>query len=150
MRGAGYQLDRHDLIASLAESTEGYVWNDLDQDTRKWFRPSDIAVGTDGSLFISDWYDPIVGGHQMHDSVGYGRIYRITPVGKSLVSPEIDLNTLEGQLTAIKNPAINVRIQGFEKLWGTGKEVIPEVEKVTTGPKSFRPGQGTVVTSQTG
>ena len=28
------------------------------------FRPSDIAVGPDGALYVSDWIDPRVGGHQ--------------------------------------------------------------------------------------
>ncbi|WP_332914566.1 hypothetical protein [Algoriphagus boritolerans] len=26
-----------------------------------WFRPSDVTVAPDGSIFISDWYDPGVG-----------------------------------------------------------------------------------------
>ena len=30
-----------------------------------WFRPSDALIGTDGALYVSDWYDPGVGGHAM-------------------------------------------------------------------------------------
>ena len=33
------------------------------------FRPSDIAVGPDGALYVSDWIDARVGGHQDLDSV---------------------------------------------------------------------------------
>jgi hypothetical protein len=32
-----------------------------------WFRPSDVTVGTDGAVYVADWYDPVVG-HQMRDS----------------------------------------------------------------------------------
>ena len=63
-----------------------------------------------------DWYDPVVGGHQMEDSIGYGRIYRIAPKNKKLTAPDIDTNTMEGQIEALKNPAINVRNSGFQKI----------------------------------
>ncbi|MFK5972240.1 MAG: c-type cytochrome, partial [Flavobacteriaceae bacterium] len=129
-QGAGFALNRSDLISSTQESTEGYVWNDIDDDKRKWFRPSDVAVGTDGAIYIADWHDPVVGGHQMMDTLGYGRIYRITPKGKKLKTPEIDLTTTKGQITALLNPAINVRSLGFEKLLAQGEQVIDEVKEI--------------------
>lgn len=128
--GAGFKLDRRDLITSMQESTEDYKWNDIDGDKRKWFRPSDVAVGTDGAIYISDWYDPVVGGHQMIDSVGYGRIYRLTPKGKELKSPKLDLATTAGQIEALLNPAINVRSLGFEKLAAQGDNVVDAVTKI--------------------
>src|SRR5690606_25947750 len=42
----------------------------------QWFRPSDVCTAPDGSVFVSDWYDPGVGGHQMGD-MERGRIYRV-------------------------------------------------------------------------
>ena len=36
--------------------------------TDNWFRPSDICVAPDGSIFVADWYDPGVGGHGMGDT----------------------------------------------------------------------------------
>ncbi|WP_373518040.1 PVC-type heme-binding CxxCH protein [Pricia sp.] len=129
-QGAGFDLQRHDLIASTQENTEGYVWNEIDDDQRKWFRPSDVAVGTDGAIYISDWYDPVVGGHQMKDSLGYGRIYRIAPEGKKLETPKLDLTTTEGQMAALLNPAINVRNIGFERLLVQGEQVVDGVKKI--------------------
>jgi hypothetical protein len=35
-------------------------------------------VAPDGSLFVADWYDPGVGGHQVGD-LEKGRIYRVAP-----------------------------------------------------------------------
>ena len=130
-------MKRKDLITSTTESTEDYVWNDIDEDKRKWFRPSDVTVGTDGAIYIADWYDPVVGGHQMMDSIGYGRIYRITPRGKALQSPEIDLTTAEGQIMALLNPAINVRNLGFEKLRSRGEAVFEEVNELLQSPNPY-------------
>ncbi|MEY3854555.1 MAG: hypothetical protein RIS68_569, partial [Bacteroidota bacterium] len=62
-QGAGYS-------ASIVNLIEGK--ND------QWFRPSDVATAPDGSLFVADWYDPGVGGHQAGDQVK-GRIYRLAP-----------------------------------------------------------------------
>ena len=45
------------------------------------FRPSDIAVGPDGALYVSDWIDARVGGHQDLDDTLSGAIYRIAPKG---------------------------------------------------------------------
>ena len=45
------------------------------------FRPSDVAVGPDGALYVSDWIDARVGGHQDLDDTLSGAIYRIAPKG---------------------------------------------------------------------
>lgn len=64
-KGAGYELDKVNLVTS----------------TDNWFRPSDVCVAPDGSVFIADWYDPGVGGHGMGDTTR-GRIYRLTTKNK--------------------------------------------------------------------
>jgi putative membrane-bound dehydrogenase-like protein len=115
--GAGFELNRNDLVSSQGKnSSEIYEWYQTVNDNRKWFRPSDICSGTDGSIFIADWYDPVVGGHAMKDKIANGRIYRMVPKGKKLITPKIDLSTTEGQIEALKNPAQNVRNLGFEAL----------------------------------
>lgn len=126
-QGAGFQLKRRNLIGSFPQISERYEWFETDNDTRKWFRPSDIAVGADGSLFVSDWYDPIVGGHAMHDKKGHGRIYRIVPKGKKLSTPKLELATTEGLIKALKSPAVNVRVLGFEGFKKQGDAVTERV-----------------------
>lgn len=131
IKQSGFSLGkRSDFISSLSADNEGYVWNDSAQNAlkEKWFRPSDVTIGTDGAIYIADWYDPVVGGHQMKDSTGYGRIYRIAPKNKKLTNPRIDLKTTEGQLAALKSPAINVRNSGFEKLKQQGAAAIESVK----------------------
>jgi putative heme-binding domain-containing protein len=95
-----------------------------------WFRPSDVAVGTDGAIYVSDWYDPRVGGHQMLETEGYGRIFRIAPKGKELRAPELNLSTTEGQIEALLNPAQNVRYMGFWGLEAQGEAVLDEVKAI--------------------
>jgi putative membrane-bound dehydrogenase-like protein len=130
---SGYNMgQRQNLITSHSQDNEGYVWNDTVQNKQKdnWFRPADVTVGTDGSLFVADWYDPVVGGHQMNDKIGYGRIYRVTPKNKKLVTPKLDFNSIQGQLEALKNPAVNVRNIAFEKLKQQGPAVVEPVKNL--------------------
>lgn len=135
--GAGFRLSRTDFISTFPKVDENYKWNAIEKDTRKWFRPSDIAVGTDGAIYVADWYDPVVGGHQMKDQAGYGRIYRITPKGKNLKAPKIDLKTTQGQIAALLNPAVNVRILGFEALKEQGEKAIEPVMALLTSPNPY-------------
>jgi putative membrane-bound dehydrogenase-like protein len=140
IKGSGYDLGtRTNFISSVVEDDKGYVWDDSIHDTSSshWFRPSDVTIGTDGAIYVADWYDPVVGGHQMKDSVGYGRIYRIAPKDKKLISPLIDLKNTAGQLQALKNPATNVRYQAFEKLKAQGDVVADEVSKLLTDTNPF-------------
>jgi putative heme-binding domain-containing protein len=131
LKQSGYDLgSRSNFITSLKQDTLQYVWNDTTENKRpdKWFRPSDVCIGTDGAIYVADWYDPVVGGHQMQDSIGYGRIYRITPKNKKLAVPKIDLSSTAGMVEALKNPAINVRNLGFEKLAKQGEAAVPAVQ----------------------
>lgn len=130
-KGAGFELKRHNLITSLPEEeVENAKSRATDADKTKWFRPSDVVVGTDGAIYVADWYDGMVGGHRMIDSTGYGRIYRITPKGKTLSRPEIDLSTTQGQIAALKNPAVNIRNAGFGLLASQGAQAVDAVKEV--------------------
>ncbi|MEP7372924.1 MAG: PVC-type heme-binding CxxCH protein [Chitinophagaceae bacterium] len=140
LKQSGYDLGkRENFITSLSADNEGYVWNDSSQNVQKekWFRPSDVTIGTDGAIYVADWYDPVVGGHQMKDSTGYGRIYRIAPANKKLSSPKIDLGTIEGQIAAFKSPAVNVRNSAFEKLKKAGAPAIEEIKKLLVDENPF-------------
>jgi putative membrane-bound dehydrogenase-like protein len=135
--GAGFKLQRRDLISSFPQASERYEWFETNTDTRKWFRPSDIAAGPDGALYIADWYDPIVGGHAMHDKKGYGRIYRVTPKGKKLSTPVLNLTTTAGMIDALKSPAVNVRLLGFEALRRKGEAVVGEVRTLLSAENPY-------------
>jgi len=148
--GAGFRLERFDFLSSLAAPHENYIWDRVDEDRRKWFRPSDVAVGADGSIFVADWYDPIVGGHQMHDRRGHGRIYRIVPRSRTMTTPQVDLATVEGQIQALLSPAINVRASGFERLKARGEAAVPVVREVLADANPYHRARAVWLLAQLG
>jgi putative membrane-bound dehydrogenase-like protein len=136
--GAGFALERFELVSSLATPDPNYIWDRVDEkDRRKWFRPSDVAVGADGALYVADWFDPVVGGHQMNDRRGHGRIYRIAPKGRKLTTPAVDLGTTAGQIQALLSPAVNVRGSGFERLKASGADALPAVKTLLRDASPF-------------
>src|SRR5262245_33793956 len=97
------------------------IVNILDGTSRdNWFRPSDVCVAPDGSLFIADWYDPGVGGHNQQD-VERGRIFRVAPPGTKYSVPKYDFSTPAGCLEALKSPALSARYLAFTALQDQGQ-----------------------------
>lgn len=150
---SGYDLGtRSNFITSLSTDNEGYVWNDSAENLNKdkWFRPSDVTVGTDGAIYVADWYDPVVGGHQMQDSIGYGRIYRIVPKGKNLSSPIHDLKTVNGLIETLKSPAIHARAAAFDLLKEKGDEALEPVKALLTSKNTYHQARAVWLLSKLG
>ena len=98
-KGAGYTLEIEDLVKS--------------QD--KWFRPIDVASAPDGSLFIADWYDPILGGGAAADAAK-GRIYRVARSASKYTIRQPEVSTVDGAIEGLKNPNPETRFVAFQKL----------------------------------
>lgn len=98
----------------------------------KWFRPSDVCVAPDGSLFVADWYDPGVGGHGMRDLDG-GRIFRVATPGSKFSVPKIDLSTAEGAAKALTNPNGEARYLAWNALHEMGAKAVPALEALWKG-----------------
>ena len=101
----------------------------------KWFRPSDVCVAPDGSLFVADWYDPGVGGHGMRDLDG-GRIFRVATPGSKYSVPKIDLSTADGAAKALTNPNGEVRYLAWNALHAMGAKAVPALEALWKGDNS--------------
>ena len=103
--GAGYSATVENLIEGARD---------------RWFRPADVCVAPDGSLFVSDWYDPGVGGHNMED-MDRGRLFRVAPPNTKYDVPTYDYAKLADSLEAFKNPCASVRYMAWHALMKQGK-----------------------------
>jgi putative heme-binding domain-containing protein len=79
------------------------------------FRPVDLKVAPDGSLYFIDWQNPIIG-HMQHNlrdpsrDDSHGRIYRVTHATRQLLKPKkIAGEPIENLLELLKEPEDRVR-----------------------------------------
>ncbi|MBS0209999.1 MAG: DUF1080 domain-containing protein [Planctomycetes bacterium] len=112
--GAGYQAEIVDLMVGTRD---------------RWFRPADVCVAPDGSVFVTDWYDPGVGGHGQADT-DRGRVFRLAPPKHKYEAPKVDVSTAEGSIEALKSPALSVRYLGFTALEKLGAKAEPALDKM--------------------
>jgi putative membrane-bound dehydrogenase-like protein len=133
-QGAAFKLEQRNLTTTNPDKKyagSDFVGGGADpNDTKILFRPSDICVGPDGAIYISDWYDARVGGHGDRDDSCSGTIYRIAPKGFKPSIPKFDLKTIEGAITALESPAVNTRFLGFNALKKQGDAALPALEKL--------------------
>ncbi len=107
--GSGYMADIVPLMSNPADP---------------WFRPVDVCAAPDGSLFVADWYDPGVGGHQMGDQA-QGRIYRIAPKGSKYKIDASSIDDAESAVKALQSPNMATRYLAQEKLKALGTKAEP-------------------------
>jgi putative membrane-bound dehydrogenase-like protein len=112
--GAGYKAEIVNILVGKKDN---------------WFRPSDVCVAPDGSLFVGDWYDPGVGGHNQQE-VDKGRIFRVAPPGTKYTVPKLDFSTVAGCIEALKNPCMSARYLAYTGLQAKGQESLAALEKL--------------------
>jgi putative membrane-bound dehydrogenase-like protein len=134
--GAGYK-------ASIVNILDGSKRNN-------WFRPADVCVAPDGSIFVTDWYDPGVGGHGQRD-LDRGRIFRVAPPNVKYTVPKVDFSTLEGCAEALKSPNLATRYIAWTKLHEAGAKAEPALLKLwdAEGEKANAPPTAERATSDT-
>ena len=86
----------------------------------QWFRPVDVTVAGDGSIFIADWYDPILGGGAAGDA-DRGRIYRVAPKPMHYSVPAQNYNSAKGAIAALQSPNLETRYLGRKALVEQGE-----------------------------
>jgi putative membrane-bound dehydrogenase-like protein len=118
--GAGYKPANIDLLTS----------------TDTWFRPSDVCVAPDGSVYVADWNDPGVGGHDMGDrdpDTMTGRVYRLAPPGVKPSVPKLDLKSAAGCVAALQSPNLSTRYLAWTALKAMPQGADKELQKVWKG-----------------
>jgi len=101
--GAGYRAETKNILTT--------------EDT--WFRPSDVCVAPDGSLYVADWNDAGVGGHNMVDQkveTMTGRVYRVVPKGSRPSAPKLNLQSALGCAEDLQSPNLATRYLAWTKL----------------------------------
>lgn len=100
------------------------------------FRPVDMEFAPDGSLYIADWHNILIG-HMQHNARDplrdhvHGRIYRITYPSRPLVTPaKIDGASIETLLDNLKLPEYRTRYRTRRELRGrNAQEVLAKLDK---------------------
>jgi putative membrane-bound dehydrogenase-like protein len=116
-QGAGYSATMENLLTS----------------DDAWYRPADVCVAPDGSVYIADWHDAGVGGHNMADrtlETMTGRIYRVTAKGTKGVAPKLDLTTAAGCVAALQSPNHATRYLAWTKLQSLGRTAEKELGRL--------------------
>ncbi len=116
------------------------IVNILEGQKDQWFRPVDVAIAPDGSLFVADWYDPGVGGHQVGD-LDRGRIYRVAPAKTTYQTKRPDFNSVEGSITALLNPNPATRYLGWTALAIFGEQAEVPLKQLWTSNNAFQRAQ---------
>lgn len=98
------------------------------------FRPVDMEFAPDGSLYMIDWHNILIG-HMQHNARdplrdhSHGRIYRITYPSRPLVTPaKIDGASIEQLLDNLKLPEYRTRYRTRRELRGRDvNQVLPKL-----------------------
>ena len=138
--GAGLRLDRFDfLTTNKAQRFAGtdFKGGKTNSEIQTFFRPSDVAVGPDGAIYVADWFDPRVGGHDDKDDATAGAIYRIAPKGFKPGIRTIDFASVEGLVAALRNSAVNVRGAAAASLAARGADAVPAVAPLLADENPF-------------
>ncbi|HCS51072.1 MAG TPA: dehydrogenase [Planctomycetaceae bacterium] len=112
--GAGYTAEMVNILEGTRDN---------------WFRPSDVCVAPDGSLFVSDWYDPGVGGHRMAD-VEHGRVFRLAPPENQYKIAVIEYQSVNGAIEALQSPNQATRYLGWQTLQTAGPKAESALAKM--------------------
>lgn len=123
---------------------EGTGWKtafrqDLLVSSDKNFRPVDLEFAPDGSLYVLDWQNPLIG-HMQHNARdpfrdhSHGRIYRITYPSRPLVKPaQIEGASVATLLNNLKEPELRARYRTRRHLRGLpAGEVLPALKSWVT------------------
>ncbi|MBT5846328.1 MAG: c-type cytochrome, partial [Verrucomicrobiales bacterium] len=113
--GAGYSASIVDIVRSSVGRN---------------YRPSDVSVAPDGSLFIADWFDPVDCCHRTINDAG--RIFRVAPPKHAYAVPAYDFKTPAGAAKALQSPNLSARYKAWSALIGLQESARPALETMAS------------------
>lgn len=122
------RLYRHELAGAGMRATSEVILTTVGDG---YFRPDDVCVHPDGSLYVSDWYDGGVGGHA-YNNPEQGRIFVLRPIGKRLepVAPPGPYETVEQAIAGLKSPNLATQFLARERLLAEGEGAVPALVRL--------------------
>ena len=111
--GAGYSAE----IVNVARS-----------EADREYRPCDVSVAPDGSLFIADWYDPVDCCHRTLNDAG--RLFRVAPQGHVFSHPKYKYDSPADAVSALRSPNVAARYKAWVALRRMGAAARPAIEKI--------------------
>jgi len=90
------------------------------------YRPCDVSVAPDGSLFIADWYDPVDCCHRTLNDAG--RLFRVAPPGHVYSVVKYDYDSPEGAVAALRSPNLAARYKAWTSLVGMKSDARPALQ----------------------
>jgi len=125
-------------IAAIHDDQGGFggtLIGDLVTSSDPNFRPCDLEFAPDGSLYILDWHNALIG-HMQHSArdpkrdKSHGRIYRVTHKTRPLVTPPVIADASIPQLfAALKEPEYRTRYRARRELRGKDPEIVVPAAK---------------------
>jgi mono/diheme cytochrome c family protein/glucose/arabinose dehydrogenase len=129
-------------VHQIKDSGTGYTTKhrmDLIKSTDTNFRPVDMEFAPDGSLYLADWHNVLIG-HMQHNARDplrdhvHGRIYRITYPARPLVKPaKVAGASIEELFENLKLPEYRTRYRTKRELRGrNANEVFSKLQSWVT------------------
>ena len=115
----------HDLLDKRGSSHKAVEQPDFLRCDDKWFRPVDIKLAPDGSLYVADFYNRIIGHYEVpltHPGRDRerGRIWRISYAGEGAAAhkpmPNLHQASADGLIALLKDENLQVRIRATNQL----------------------------------
>jgi mono/diheme cytochrome c family protein/glucose/arabinose dehydrogenase len=129
-------------IAAIHDDQAGFggtLIGDLVTSSDPNFRPCDLEFAPDGSLYILDWHNALIG-HMQHSARDpnrdrtHGRIYRVTHKTRPLVTPSIIADASIPQLfAALTEPEYRTRYRARRELRSHKPESVVPAAKAWIG-----------------
>ena len=128
---------------AVSDSGTGYTTHfrqDLVSGTDPNFRPVDMEFAPDGSLYLVDWHNVLIG-HMQHNARDplrdhvHGRIYRITYPSRPLVEPaDVAGASIDTLMDNLKLPEYRTRYRTRRELRGRdASDVLPKLKAWVDG-----------------
>ncbi len=127
----------HDVLEKHGSSYKAIEQPDFLRCDDKWFRPVDIKLAPDGSLYVADFYNRIIGHYEVpltHPGRDRerGRIWRISYEGAHKPIPDLTKASTDELIGLLKDENLQIRVRATNLLGASAVEKLKALEGTPT------------------